>query len=148
MSVNKLLSRIAMPDNVEIIAESGFRDSFSSNIASDALTQFSCVFAALIHDIDHQGVPNMQLIEEGSELATLYNKSIAEQNSFDLAWKLLTSEDFDELRRAIYCTRSELLQFRQLVVNSVMATGKCDETSYYLRYIHESHDFFILCHIS
>jgi hypothetical protein len=124
MSVNKLLSRIVPPENGTKVSECEFYDTFSSNIASDALTQFSCVFSALIHDIDHQGVPNMQLVEEGSDLAILYaKKSIAEQNSFDLAWKLLASGDFDDLRRSIYCSRDELLQFRQLVINSVMATG-------------------------
>jgi hypothetical protein len=51
---------------------------------SDPLTQFSIVFAALIHDVDHPGVSNAQLANEKSAIATLYrNKSVAEQNSGD-----------------------------------------------------------------
>ena len=59
-------------------------------ITSDPLTQFACVFSALIHDVDHSGVPNSQLIKENSRVAAFYkNKSVAEQNSVDLAWDLL-----------------------------------------------------------
>jgi len=36
------------------------------------------------------------------------------------------SEEFSDLRSAIYCTDSELRRFRQLVVNSVMATDIVD----------------------
>jgi hypothetical protein len=38
--------------------------------------------SALIHDLDHQGIPNMVLVQEKSPLALQYNnKSVAEQNS-------------------------------------------------------------------
>ena len=41
----------------------------------------------MIHDIDHTGVPNMQLVKEKAHVAVVYkNRSVAEQNSFDLAW--------------------------------------------------------------
>ena len=52
---------------------------------SDPITQFACAFSALIHDVDHPGVPNPQFIKEQAELATLYKaRSVAEQNSFDI----------------------------------------------------------------
>lgn len=87
------------------------------------LTQFACVYSALIHDLDHEGVPNMVLIQEQSPLAAKYqNKSVAEQNSVDLAWNLLMSSDFDNLRNCICCDDEEYSRFRSLVVNSVMAT--------------------------
>jgi hypothetical protein len=38
-------------------------------ITSDPLTQFACVFSALIHDADHTGVPNSQLNQENATLA-------------------------------------------------------------------------------
>jgi hypothetical protein len=64
--------------------------SYTTSIASDPLTQFTIVFSALIHDVDHTGVPNGQLIKEEAHVATLYNnKSVAEQNSLDLAFELL-----------------------------------------------------------
>ena len=76
-----------------------------------------------IHDLDHPGVPNSRLIHEHSPLAIRYkNKSVAEQNSVDLAWSLLMNDVFSDLRSAIYTTREELKRFRQLLVNTVMAT--------------------------
>ena len=84
--------------------------------------------SALIHDADHPGVPNMQLIKENALLARLYQgKSIAEQNSVDLCWDMLQDERFQDLRNTIYTTESELKRFRQLIVNSVMATDIMDK---------------------
>jgi class 3 adenylate cyclase len=130
MSVVKLLSRIVAPD----IGEETGKDMISTlhdhtyGITSDALTQFACVFAALIHDADHTGVPNSQLIKENSALAKLYkDKSVAEQNSVDLCWDLLMDSNFEYLRAAIFSTDDERKRFRQLVVNSVMATDIMDK---------------------
>ena len=85
-------------------------------------------FSALIHDVDHPGVPNSQLVEEESEIAKIYrNQSIAEQNSVDIAWDLLMEPQYNALRACIYSNRTELERFRQLVVNSVMATDLADK---------------------
>jgi hypothetical protein len=86
------------------------------------------VLSALIHDIDHPGVPNTQLVKELTHIASRYNnKSVAEQNSVNLAWNLLMSEQYDALRATIYADKDEMQRFRQLVVNSVMATDICDK---------------------
>jgi hypothetical protein len=78
--------------------------------------------------VDHSGVPNAQLVKEGSRIATYYQgKSVAEQNSVDLAWDLFMSPQFDNLRKAICANKNELKHFRQLVVNSVMATDIMDK---------------------
>jgi 3'5'-cyclic nucleotide phosphodiesterase len=91
------------------------------------MTQFACVFAALIHDVDHAGVPNGQLQIENPILSEFYqNRSIAEQNSFDLAWNLLMDDEYRDLRESIYQTDEELFHFRELVVNAVMATDILD----------------------
>jgi hypothetical protein len=72
-------------------------------------------------------VPNSQLIKEGSALATVYqNRSIAEQNSLNLTWDLLIDNSYTNLRAAIYSSEEELRRFRQLLVNSVMATDIMD----------------------
>jgi len=93
-------------------------------ITSDPLTQFAVVLSALLHDVDHVGVPNMTLIDENAAIAKMYNnKSVAEQNSVDLAWNLLMEDCFEDLRKAIYGTEGELRRFRQLVVNTILATG-------------------------
>lgn len=62
--------------------------------------------------------PNAQLINEGATIASVYKgKSVAEQNSVDLAWSLLMDDNFTDLRNAIYKTDDERTRFRQLVVN-------------------------------
>jgi hypothetical protein len=82
----------------------------------------------VIHDVDHPGVPNATLVTEQTPLATKYkNKSIAEQNSVDLAWNLLMKDEYNALRAAIYSDQDELRRFRQLIVNSVMATDIADK---------------------
>lgn len=80
-----------------------------------------------MHDVDHAGVSNFQLIQEGATIAKLYkNKSVAEQNSVDLAWDLLMDPNYKELQKAIYANDSELKRFRQLMVNIVLATDIFD----------------------
>lgn len=96
-------------------------------ITADPLIQFACSFSALIHDVDHPGIPNSQLIVENPALGRLYqNRSVAEQNSLTLSWNLLMDSCFDDLRRTVCPTADELARFRALVVNSVMATDIVD----------------------
>lgn len=135
MSVLKLLSRIVAPTDY---GESGSDESSEEEgallhdhtygITSDPLTHFACAFSALIHDVDHSGAPNAQLVKEGAMVASVYQgRSVAEQNSLALAWDLLMDERFEGLRRTIYGDVQELQRFRQLVVNAVMATDIVDK---------------------
>jgi 3'5'-cyclic nucleotide phosphodiesterase len=141
MSVTKLLSRIVAPSDVlDDYRDRARKDLVSTlhdhtyGITSDPLTQFACVFSALIHDADHSGAPNTQLVIENSELARRYDgKSVAEQNSIDLAWSLLLQPQYKSLRRAICGTTVEFSRFRQLVVNTVMATDIMDKELKMLR---------------
>jgi len=97
-------------------------------ISSDPLCQLAIVFSALIHDVDHTGIPNAQLVKEETPLAVKYeNKSVAEQNSVDIAWDILLEDRYQELRDCIFDNESERRRFRQLVVNSVMATDIVDK---------------------
>jgi hypothetical protein len=130
MSVAKLLSRIVAPSDMDFSdgqqALSKLHDH-TFGITSDPLTQFACVIAALIHDVDHQGVPNNTLLAEKSPLAELYGgKSMAEQNSVDLAWDLLMQPDFEPLVAVICKDDMEMARFRQLIVNAVLATDIMD----------------------
>jgi hypothetical protein len=123
MSVTKLLSRIVAPEDILVADENDDEKlqhihDHTYGITSDPLTQFAVAFSALIHDVDHTGVPNTQLIKEKVSIATIYkNQSIAEQNSVDLSWNLLMDDSFKELRSYIYSTNAEMTRFRQLVVN-------------------------------
>lgn len=159
MSVVKLLSRIVAPNietpnDAETVVFASTLHDHTYGITSDPLTQFSVVLSALIHDLYHPGVPNNQLVSEENDMAVFYKeKSIAEQKSVDVAWKLLvrsaryllsvcllplkTSQYFvdmlqmepcfSNLRNAIYSNVDEHQRFRQLVVNSVMATDIMDK---------------------
>lgn len=133
MSVCKLLNRVVTPESIDYekleVHKQGEQElhKYTYGITSDPICQFACALSALIHDADHVGVPNATLVKEGSEIAKLYqNKSCAEQNSLDLAWGLLMEHQYAELRACIYSSQSELNRFRQLLVNSVMATDIAD----------------------
>lgn len=72
----------------------------------------------LSHSVDHVGVSNAQLVKERVPLAAHYNaRSVAEQNSLDLSWDLLMSDDYVDLRAFLFPTKEDLVRFRQLVVN-------------------------------
>ena len=141
MSVHKLLSRIVAPSRPDLLPETE-NETISTErskcalelhdhthgITSDPLTQFGIVLSALIHDVEHTGVSNGQLIEEDAVLAAKYkNKSVAEQNSVDVAWDILFQDNFSDLRSCIYADQDDLQRFRQIVVNSVLATDIFDK---------------------
>ncbi|CAB9527019.1 Receptor-type guanylate cyclase gcy [Seminavis robusta] len=132
MSVVKMLSRVVAPKMVAETALSGELHKqihdHTYGITSDPITQFACVVSSLIHDVEHPGVPNSQLVKEQVEIAVKYkNISVAEQNSVEVSWNILMEPRFDKLRASIYTTETEMIRFRQLVVNSVMATDIVDK---------------------
>lgn len=136
MSTMKLLQRVVSPD-VKIThdeSEGAIHELASTlhsstfGITSDPLTQFAIVFAALVHDVDHPGVSNAQLVAEQDPRAAVYkNQSVAEQNSVTIAWDLLMEPSYCDLRACLFASKNDLMRFRQLVVNSVMATDIFDK---------------------
>jgi class 3 adenylate cyclase len=128
MSSVKLLKRIVTPegidyshDDVEQIAADMHTHTFG--ITSDPLAQFAITFAALIHDVDHMGVPNFQVAKEAPGIGEKYkHQSIAEQNSIDIAWQLLMEPKYKALQGFIFQNEKELKRFRQYLVNMVCAT--------------------------
>lgn len=129
MSVSKLLSRIVAPDiDVEDGDLASNLHDHTYGITSDPLTQFAVVISALVHDVDHVGIPNFLLAKENPRLASQYeNQSVAEQNSVDIAWDTLMEPQYAELRSCIYTDTDELLRFRQLVATTVLATDIFDK---------------------
>jgi class 3 adenylate cyclase len=139
MSASKLLKRIIAPDHVDYNSTSGNKDKHHKNlskeihkttfgISSDPLMQFAVVFSALIHDVDHTGLTNKQLMKEDDPLAIKYEgKCVAEQRSIQVAWDKLMEDKFVDLRRCIYQTEDEKQRFRQLLVNAVIATDIADK---------------------
>jgi hypothetical protein len=101
--------------------------SSTFGIATDALTKFALVFAALIHDADHQGVPNATLVEEECELAQIYNdRSIAEQNSLRVGFSILLQERFSALRELMTPSWEDKTKFRRTVIDLVLCTDIAD----------------------
>jgi hypothetical protein len=119
MSVTKLLSRIVAPKNIGDDNYDELHDH-TYGITSDPLTQFASVFPALIHDVDHAGVPNAQLVKENHPFLVLYhNRCMAEQYSLTLSWNSLMEDRFQDFRRCLYTTEAELMRFRHLVVKNL-----------------------------
>ena len=80
------------------------------------------------------GIPNFLLVNENKKLAKTYKKkSVAEQNSVDLAWKVFMEPRFTALRNCIYTSPEELNRFRALIVNTVLATEIFDRELQTLR---------------
>lgn len=153
MSCAKLMKRIVNPDgksqeqSMDPIEEQESLYKSTYGISGYPLMLFVATFSALIHDVDHtvcfllvshplpvnsissssQGLSNAELIKMGAKVAKRYQeKSVAEQNSIDLAWTLLMEDRFRPLREAIYCNVDEFHRFRQLIVNAVCSTDIAD----------------------
>lgn len=132
MAVHKFLKRIVAPeitfdDGTQTFDIDSKRHDFTHGITSDPLCVLAILFSALIHDVDHRGVSNTQLMIEQSEMAATYkSKSIAEQNSVDISWELLMGDQFQLLRSCMFANQEELDRFRQVLVNVVLATDIFD----------------------
>jgi len=72
-------------------------------IKSDPLSQLALLFSALVHDVDHTGITNRQLVLEMDDLAILYNdQSVAEQRSLAVAFLTLKGGEYQELREVLF----------------------------------------------
>jgi 3'5'-cyclic nucleotide phosphodiesterase len=81
----------------------------------------------LVHDVDHPGASNGQLVKEHDEMAVRYNnQSVVEQNLVTLALELLMQPKFECLRAVIASSQYDLVPLRQIIVNSVIATNLFD----------------------
>jgi class 3 adenylate cyclase len=140
MSATKLMKRIMSPEGVDwnlegITNEKERRIEIARQVhevtyglSSDPLMQFSVVFSALIHDVDHTGLTNKELVDMKAPVADAYrSKCVAEQNSVDVAWKLLMEDKYRRLRACIFSNIQEEKRFRELVVDAVLATDIADK---------------------
>jgi len=84
------------------------------------LEALALLFAALVHDVDHLGVPNSSLVAEAHEYALLYNdQNVAEMRSLTLAFELLREEKNNFLK---FLKEDDFRTFRHLVVSFILAT--------------------------
>jgi hypothetical protein len=139
MAAHKLLDRVVTPEDVDYQRKSSRKlaldlHNYTFGITSDPLTHFAVVFSALIHDADHTGVGNKQLAIEVPVLAKRYqNQCIAEQHSVEIGWQVLMQPEFTDLQKCLFAAPEEYKRFRQLVVNSVVATDIFDQELVALR---------------
>ena len=120
MSVVKLLTRV-------VSSEEGGA-GYTNGIAANPMLQLGVCFSAIIHDVDHLGVPNTQLALEKPEFAARYKQqSIAENNSIAIAWELFLRPEFRAFCHCVAPTARDLQEFRETVVNATLATDIVDK---------------------
>lgn len=88
------------------------------------LEQFSLLYAALIHDAGHLGVPNLELIQSCHPLALkFHDQSVAEMNSLTVGLELLAKPGMDLLEKL---SEEDRVIFRKNVIDIVLATDVAD----------------------
>jgi class 3 adenylate cyclase len=132
MSVVKLLKRVVTPEidvnDYEYSDLASKLHDYTYGLTFDPMATLAIIFSALIHDVDHRGVSNVQLETEEPEMAECYrSKSIAEQNSLDLAWGILMQHKFRAFRSQLFIDDDDINHFRQVAVNVVLATDIFDK---------------------
>ncbi|CAN7991189.1 unnamed protein product, partial [Ixodes hexagonus] len=87
---------------------------------------FATLFAAVIHDFEHNGTTNNFHVMSRSETALIYNdRSVLENHHISAAFRLLTDDDQNVLSNL---SKEEYREFRMLVIEMVLAT---DMTSHF-----------------
>lgn len=91
-------------------------------VLRNPFVQFCVLFSALVHDMDNAGLERDEWVAD-PRLVKLYGtQTWVQQNAIDQSWNTLLDPRFEALRRTIYRNESELLAFRQLLVNCCVAT--------------------------
>lgn len=128
ISCNKLIDMMLHEQSIDLDSQNDnhqhvrFRRK-TYGFKTDPLMQMALFYSAFIHDVEHKGVPNRQLVLESDELAILYNdQSVAEQRSLAVAFSELMKEEFSHLRQVMFCSPEEYRRFRQGVINLVLTT--------------------------
>lgn len=94
-----------------------------NQVNSDTFSKFAFVFAAFIHDVDHQGVPNARLVEEDDPICNTYGRiSVAEKHSIKVAFRTLNENDYDEFRSTVYETNEDKLRLHRIIHSLVLST--------------------------
>jgi hypothetical protein len=91
----------------------------------DPWIHFAIALSALLHDVDHKGLPNIQLSAESDQLAKKYGsdkcmKSYAEWNSLDIGLTLLNDgEEYGELDRVLGSKKERI---HRMITDLVLCT--------------------------
>eukprot|EP00980_Cylindrotheca_fusiformis_P019950 scaffold7025_cov123-Cylindrotheca_fusiformis.AAC.9 len=127
VSVNKIMDMIVEPLGKFKPTEEEPLPPDTFGFKDDPLMQLAVLFAALVHDVEHQGIPNRQLANEDDDLAILYNDtSVAEQHSLCYAFSELLKPEYENLRDCLFPVKDDYRRFRKAVVNLVLCTDIAD----------------------
>jgi class 3 adenylate cyclase len=123
MSALKMLSTLAPIQEKSMKNDSDLRITYIHLVLSDPMVQLAIVFAMLVHSLEHRGCPNSELVRQNDPCSKQYEgKSITEQHSIDTAWDLFMDPGYKDLRSMMFRKSTDIMEFRRLFVNSVIAT--------------------------
>jgi len=173
-SVNQLVTMLRDSSNRSMSRRSSEVTTSSSISASSSMTQnevlcnrlpithdsfilnpmvhLALIITALTHDVEHQGVGNKQLVEEGGPLAVKYKgNSVAENNSFDVWNEVLCKKQFDNLRQYVFgiTDKNQASSWKDAVDNVVAVSTIRKEMDSFKALFHQlSHDVIMATDIS
>jgi 3'5'-cyclic nucleotide phosphodiesterase len=120
LSVNKL---------TDLMIQTNPTTTKTFGLRYDAMAQMALLLAALVHDVEHTGVPNRQLVAENDPLAILYNdQSVAEQRSLYIAFETLLKNENRLFLTTLFPFQNgkldsiEYRRFRKMVIDLVLST--------------------------
>lgn len=140
LSINKLVDMMVSGKDEIIVPTTTTNDTSSAGpkraypnhitygLRHDPIALFALLFAALIHDVEHQGLPNRQLSSEDDRLAVLYNdQSIAENWSLYVGFSEFLQDPYRNFRHAVFPTGEgvpldDYRRFRRIVIDLVLST--------------------------
>ena len=126
--------------------QQGQRPVITYGLRNDPLLLFALLFAALIHDVQHEGKLNSQLVQRVTATTTsaphtvlIYNdQSVQEMRSLHIAFEEFLKDDYTDLRNILFqncppnsttnneCTtddtESNYRYFRNAVISAVLST--------------------------
>jgi hypothetical protein len=99
-----------------------------SSTKSDALDDFTLIFAAFVHDAGHTGMTNKMIQEKEHALSKKYPKDvpIAERYAIDIACNLLFQREYTALCHAIMPGDIDKLKFAKVLFQSILVTDIAD----------------------
>jgi hypothetical protein len=119
LSTNKLVDMLWN----QVDFDESSKSTRSFGLRQNSLALMALIFSSIIHDVEHQGIPNRQLVLEDDELAVLYNDvSVAEQRSLYVGFKEFLKPEYDSLRKAVFPDKEDYREFRAHVVGLVLNT--------------------------
>jgi hypothetical protein len=123
LSTNKLVDMMISGENAGKSYHKGGKPFITYGLRNDSLALLSLLTAALVHDVEHQGIPNRQLALEDDRLAVLYNdQSMAENWSLYVAFSEFLQDEFQPLRETLLPKAEDYRLFRKHIINLVLST--------------------------